>query len=214
MFNVKNKLIIGEKTYSLGSYLIGNIEFQFEDATFIGTDVFELKIGGNTIPTNYGFFKSGKITFTGINFTDLIGENKAIVVEKNGTEILNDTITINSSLQMVETDPFFTSASVDLATKTYVGSAVSSATAGLASETFVGNAVSSATAGLASEGFVTSAITAATSGLATETYVGQAVSSGISGLASEAYVTSAITSSIGDINAVLDNIIGSSSSAN
>ena len=261
MFNVKNKLIQGEKIYSLGSYLIGNIQFQFEDETFNGTDVFELKIGGSTIEANYGFFKSGKITFTGINFTDLIGENKAIVVKKNGTDILDDEITINSSLQMIETDPLYTSASVDLATKSFVGQAVSSGTAGLASETFVGQAVSSAVNGLASEGFVTSAITAATSGLATETFVssavnglasetyvgsaiasattglasetfvGQAVSSGTaglasetyvgsavnqatSGLASEAFVTSAITSSIGDINAVLDNIIGSSSSAN
>ena len=278
MFNVKNKLIQGEKIYSLGSYLIGNIQFQFEDTTFNGTDVFELKIGGSTIEANYGFFKSGKITFTGINFTDLIGENKAIVVKKNETDILDDEITINSSLQMIETDPLYTSASVDLATKSFVGQAVSSGTAGLASETFVGQAVSSAVNGLASEGFVTSAITAATSGLATEafvtsavtglatenyvgsaiasattglatetyvgsaiasataglateTFVGQAVSSGTaglasetyvgsavnqatSGLASEAYVTSAITSSIGDINAVLDNIIGSSSSAN
>lgn len=141
-----------------------------------------------------------------------------------------------SDSSKLATKTYVNSAVEGLATETYVGSAVSSAVAGLASESYVSSAVAglasqtyvqsavvSATTGLASESYVSSAVnglaseayvSSAVSGLASEAFVGSAVNQATSGLASESYVTSAITSSIGDINTVLDNIIGSSSSAN
>lgn len=136
-----------------------------------------------------------------------------------------------SDSSKLATKTYVNSAVEGLATETYVGSAVSSAVAGLASESYV----SSAVAGLASQNYVQSAVVSATTGLASESYVSSAVnglaseayvSSAVSGLASEAFVTSAIsnaghattgyvdsaiTNVIGQIDSVLDVIIGTSS---
>lgn len=109
------------------------------------------------------------------------------------------------SPQGAATKAYVDSAVADLASTTYVDSAVSTAVTGLATEAFATQAaadsvvglasesyVAAQVAGLASEAFVESEITEALMEYATQSYVGSAVSAAVTGLATEAYVTSAL----------------------
>lgn len=233
MFIIINGQLQGSNEIKVYESLTADLTFDFKGATFENTDTFQLSINnGAVVNSNYGFYKHGLLTFAGVNFSELTSESEVYIkISRNGSDYFADDFTVTFTSISVENDPIYTQDSANLATKSYVSSAVE----GLATESYVGQVVSSAVAGLASESYVSSAVAglasqtyvqsavvSATAGLASESYV----SSAVNGLASEAFVTSAIsnaghattgyvdsaiTNVVGQIDSVLDVIIGTSS---
>ena len=192
MYTINNGEI-DNKEIRIGEDLKQDLTFRFEGQTFKTDDTFSLEIG-SVSSSLYGFYADGVITFAHFDFQALKALASAVLtVSKNGSALFSETMTLTFTGANVETDPVFTQNAGNLATKSFVSSAVSSAVTGLASESFVTSAVSNGVSGLASQAYVTSA-----------------VSNGVSGLASESFVSSSISAAVGSIDAVLSAIVGTS----
>ena len=101
MFIVNNGSITGDKTLNIGTYTKYDVVFKFEESEFVYADKFVLTIGNETSEL-YGFLdETGCIRFTLFNIDWLqdAETSASISVEKNGVEILSDTITIDAQPQ-------------------------------------------------------------------------------------------------------------------
>lgn len=152
MFIIINGQLQGSNEIKVYESLTADLTFDFKGATFENTDTFQLSINnGAVVNSNYGFYKHGLITFAGVNFAELASESEVYIkISRNGSDYFADDFTVTFTSISVENDPIYTQDSANLATKSYVSSAV----AGLASESYV----SSAVAGLASQNYVQSAV--------------------------------------------------------
>lgn len=101
MFIVNNGSITGDKTLNIGTYTKYDVVFKFEEGEFVYADKFALTIGNETSKL-YGFLdETGCIRFTLFDFAWIedAETSASIIVTKNGSTILTDTITIQAQPQ-------------------------------------------------------------------------------------------------------------------